>query len=136
VRENFLSIYKTLEDLKKTAIIDRSLPANGLSLVVKNLSYSIDKLSLRIVANSQRTIENVEHQLLGNDTLLSSSRVGDLDLTIVQRTGGQAQPSAKSFSRQQTPKSVIKRKGSSSHELSLVTSDVVPAGGGAAQPHR
>lgn len=87
IKENFLSIYKTLEDLKKIAIIDRSLPATGLTLVTQDSSYSIGKISLRIVSRNERTIENVEHQLLGKKALLSSGRIGDLDLTVVQTAG-------------------------------------------------
>jgi hypothetical protein len=87
ISANFLSIYKTLEDLKKTAVIDRSLPGNSLSLLTEDSCYLIDKVSFRVVAHNERTIAPVEHRLLGNDAMLSSSRVGDLDLVIVQTAG-------------------------------------------------
>ena len=87
ISENFLSIYKTLEDLKKTAVIDRSLPGNSMSLLTEDSCYLIDMVSFRVVAHNERTIASVEHSLLGNDALLSSGQVGDLDLVIVQTAG-------------------------------------------------
>lgn len=84
ISENFLSIYKTLEDLKKTAIIDRSLPGNSLSLLTEDSCYRIDKVSFRVVSRNERTIAPVKHRLLGNDALLSSGQVDDLDFVIVQ----------------------------------------------------
>jgi len=85
--EKFLTIYKTLADLKKTAILDSSMSATGLTLLVGNSRYKIEKLSFRIIAHNDRTIVPVEHRRLGSEALLSSGRVGDLDLVIAQAAG-------------------------------------------------
>jgi hypothetical protein len=78
---------KTLEDLTKTAIADHSLPGNGFSLVVGTSRYQINKVTLRIVMRNERTIASVEHRVLGDDAMLSSGRVGEVDMTIAQTAG-------------------------------------------------
>jgi hypothetical protein len=87
LKEKFLTIYKTLADLEKTAILDWSILATGLTLLVGNSRYEIEKLSFHIIVHNDRTIVPVEHRRLKSEALLSSGRVGDLDLVIAQAAG-------------------------------------------------
>jgi hypothetical protein len=87
ISENFLRIYKTLEDLTKTAIAERSLPGHGFSLVVGTSRYQINNVTLHIVMRNERTIVSVEHRVLGDDAMLSSGHVGEIDMVIAQTAG-------------------------------------------------
>lgn len=97
IGENFLTLYKNLEDLKKAAIIDRSVSGNGFSLLAGTSCFQIHKITFRVIVRIDHTIAPVQHQVLGDNALLSSARVGKVD-TVIAQVAGESQ--GKVFLRQ------------------------------------
>jgi hypothetical protein len=87
ISKNFLTIYKTLEDLSKPAVIERSVSGKGLSLLVGESCYEINKVTFRMIARNERSIAPVEHRALGENALLSSGRLGELEFVVAQVAG-------------------------------------------------
>jgi hypothetical protein len=110
ISENFLKIYKTLDDLTKTAIAERSLSGHGFSLVVGTSRYQINNVTLHVVMRNERTIASVEHRVLGDDTMLSCGRVGEVDIVIAQAAGASE---AKVFLQPMTTRKRRRKRGGS-----------------------
>jgi hypothetical protein len=55
--------------------------------VVGPSRYQINKVTLRVVVRNERTRASVEHRILGDNAMLSSGRVGEVDMVIAQTAG-------------------------------------------------
>lgn len=86
VQANFLSLYKTLEDLSKLAMVFGSFapPQFRASLSIDDRVYQVEKLSWRVVAVTNPEIVPVSHELLGPAVMLSSAEVGWKRVTVAQ----------------------------------------------------
>lgn len=84
VREAFPATFRTLEDLSKNAVMEYSVPTAGISLLVDNATYAIEKVTFRFLVVAERTILPVRHQQLGSDALLSTAQLRDVQVTVAQ----------------------------------------------------
>jgi hypothetical protein len=70
---NMLSVFKTVADLDKTAVVEHRLPLNRVTLAHDGHSYSIEAATVVIHVRNERAEIAVTRQLLGDHALLTSA---------------------------------------------------------------